>query len=103
MGLLNYGILEWLKKCKIIFFINLIIRASFNECTQSANTIAFDKSGVVLSAGYDDSQIRIFNTRNLKYDTKYPGHEDAILDLVYDPNNKFLVSCSADKTFRIWQ
>lgn len=53
--------------------------------------------------GYDDTNIRVFNVRNARMDTMYKGHEDAILDIVYDPNNKSLVSCSSDKTFRIWQ
>lgn len=87
---------------KEMYYIYLIFRSSFDECKQSANTLCFDKSGVVLAVGFDDSNIRIFNTRNQKMDTIYKGHEEPILDIVYDPNNKAMVSCSADKTFRIW-
>jgi WD40 repeat protein len=39
----------------------------------------------------------------MRMDTMYKGHDDAVLDLIYDPNNKSLVSSSADKSFRIWQ
>jgi WD40 repeat protein len=57
----------------------------------------------MLAVGFDDTNIRIFNTKNLRMDTIYKGHEEAVLDVIYDPNNKALVSCGADKTFRIWQ
>ena len=65
--------------------------------------LSAEMSGVILSAGYDDSNIRVFNSRNLRMDTIYKGHEDSVLDIIYDPNNKSLLSCSADKSFRIWQ
>lgn len=74
-----------------------------DECKQSANTVGFDKSGVILAVGFDDSNIRIVNSKTGKVDTVYKGHEEAVLDLMYDPNNMALISCSGDKTFRIWQ
>lgn len=39
----------------------------------------------------------------MRMDTMYKGHEDSVLDIIYDPNNKSLVSCSTDNSFRIWQ
>ena len=36
-------------------------------------------------------------------DTVYKGHDDAILDITYDPYNKALVTCGADNTFKIWK
>jgi len=39
----------------------------------------------------------------LKVTTMYKGHDGPILDLIYDANNKALVSCSSDKSFRIWK
>jgi len=57
----------------------------------------------MLCVGYDDSNIRVFNTQSIRMETMFKGHEDGILDLVFDPNNKSLVSASADRTFRIWQ
>ena len=52
--------------------------------------------------GYDDSNIRLFKTGQ-KYETMFKGHDDAVLDLMYDPNNVLLISASADRTFKIWQ
>ena len=76
--------------------------ATFDECKQSANCLCFDKSGNLLAVGYDDSNIRIFSGIK-KSDAMYKGHEDAVLDLLYDPNNASLLSCGADRTFKIWQ
>lgn len=76
--------------------------STFDECKQSANCLTFDRSGSVCAVGYDDSNIRIFLNGN-KFDTTYKGHEDAVLDFMYDPNNSSLISTSADRTFKIWQ
>lgn len=78
-------------------------RESFQESNLPANSLTIDRSGTVLAVGYEDSNIRLFNVKNLRMDTIYKGHEDAVLELMFDPNNKSLISTSADKTFRIWQ
>jgi WD40 repeat protein len=57
----------------------------------------------MLCVGYDDSNIRVFNAQNFRMETIFKGHEDGVLDLIFDPNNKSLISTSSDKTFRIWQ
>ncbi|MCQ2817169.1 MAG: hypothetical protein MJ252_07880 [archaeon] len=75
---------------------------SYEECKQSANCLCFDKSGTVLAVGYDDNNIRIFPTGK-KSDVVFKGHDDAVLDLMYDPNNMSLLSASADRSFKIWQ
>ena len=76
--------------------------ASLDECKQAANCLCFDKTGDQLAVGYDDSNIRLFKTGQ-KYETMFKGHDDAVLDLMYDPNNVLLISASADRTFKIWQ
>ena len=62
----------------------------------------FDKSGQILNVGYDDNNIRLFNPKNMKMDKIYKGHDDSVLDIGFDANNRFMVSCGADRTFRIW-
>ena len=76
--------------------------ASLDECKQAANCLCFDRTGDQLAVGYDDSNIRLFKTCQ-KYETIFKGHDDAVLDLMYDPNNVLLISASADRTFKIWQ
>jgi WD40 repeat protein len=31
------------------------------------------------------------------------GHEDAVNDVAFDVNGKFLISAGSDATFRLWQ
>ena len=76
--------------------------ASIDECKQAANCLCFDRTGDQLAVGYDDSNIRLFKTGQ-KYETMFKGHDDAVLDIMYDPNNVLLISASADRTFKIWQ
>lgn len=76
--------------------------SSLDECKQAANCLCFDKTGDQLAVGYDDCNIRLFKTGQ-KYETMFKGHDDAVLDLMYDPNNVLLISASADRTFKIWQ
>ena len=76
--------------------------ASIDECKQAANCLCFDRTGDQLAVGYDDSNIRLFKTGQ-KYGTMFKGHDDAVLDIMYDPNNVLLISASADRTFKIWQ
>ena len=76
--------------------------ASIDECKQAANCLCFDRTGDQLAVGYDDNNIRLFKTGQ-KYETMFKGHDDAVLDLMYDPNNVLLISASADRTFKIWQ
>ena len=76
--------------------------ASLDECKQAANCLCFDRTGDQLAVGYDDSNIRLFKTGE-KYETMFKGHDDAVLDLMYDPNNVLLISASSDRSFKIWQ
>ena len=76
--------------------------SSLDECKQAANCLCFDRTGDQLAVGYDDSNIRLFKTGQ-KYETMFKGHDDAVLDLMYDPNNVLFISASADRTFKIWQ
>ena len=56
----------------------------------------------LFNLGYDDSNIRIFISGK-KSETMYKGHDDAVLDVMYDPHNSSLLSCSSDRSFKIWQ
>ncbi len=86
-----------------MFFNLYLISGNFDESKTCANCLTFDKSGNMLVVGYDDSNIRVFNAQNVRMETIFKGHEDGVLDLIFDPNNKSLITASSDKTFRIWQ
>ncbi len=50
----------------------------------------------------DDGNIKILNDTNNKIEVTLKGHEDAVLDVLFDYNSKLLVSSSADFSFRVW-
>lgn len=33
---------------------------------------------------------------------EYSGHDGSVQDLVFDPLGKFIVSCGADCSFKLW-
>jgi WD40 repeat protein len=87
----------------ILFNLKKFIRTSIDKNTTSANCLTFDKSGVVLAVGYDNGDLRVLNVKNIQNtDISCPGNEDAVLDVIFDSENKALVTCGADKTFRIF-
>jgi hypothetical protein len=66
--------------------------------------LTFDKSGAVLAIGYDSGLIIQMNIKNLKNnkEAELKGNDDAVLDMVFDSENKSLITCGSDKTFRIF-
>lgn len=68
----------------------------------AVNSAVFDPSGKVLAMGGDDGCIRLHNVVTDKPVGELKGHSDSVLDLAFDPDANFLMSASADATFRMW-
>merc|ERR550514_2441915 len=69
-----------------------------------ANAASWDKSGTVLSIASGDASVKLFDVDKKVFIMNLEGHEDSVQDVAFEPtNNKYLVSCSSDSTFRIWQ
>jgi len=78
------------------------IRNQYDTGPYSANSVCFDKSGTYIAVASDDGNIKILNESNNKIEATLKGHEDAVLDVLFDYNSKLLVSSSADFSFRVW-
>jgi len=76
---------------------------SLKKIGGSANCIEIDNSGSYAFVGYEDGVIRVINLKTGISDTEYRGHEDAVLNLKLESKNTFLLSTSADRTFRVWK
>jgi WD40 repeat protein len=50
----------------------------------------------------DDGNIKIINDNTQKIEATLKGHEDAVLDILFDYNSKAIISSSADFSFRVW-
>jgi len=73
-------------------------------CGQAAvNQAIFDPSGKILAIASDDGSIKLHNTETDKKVGELKGHSDAVLDMVFDKDAGYLMSASADTTFRMWQ
>lgn len=76
----------------------------FDMGVVAANCAVFDKSGSSVFVAAEDKTIQIFNVATGTKDGELKGHEDAVLDLCWDSGKEnYLVSASADCSFRVWQ
>eukprot|EP00744_Colponema_vietnamica_P002135 GILI01003430.1.p1 GENE.GILI01003430.1~~GILI01003430.1.p1 ORF type:complete len:584 (+),score=152.36 GILI01003430.1:45-1796(+) len=66
------------------------------------NAANFDRSGRVLSIASGDGSVKLHNLLEDRTVAVFVGHDDSVQDVVFDPNGKFVVSCGADCTFRVW-
>jgi WD40 repeat protein len=77
--------------------------ASFDSGLSSTNTAIFDKSGKKIVIGNEDGSIKVFNIETGDCEGELKGHEDAVLEMVWDNNKEsMLLSASSDCSFRIW-
>lgn len=74
------------------------------EMDDTANSIAFDQSAKILAVALDNHNISLCDLEEGKKNKAIlKGHDDAVLDVAFDPvNNAFLVSSGADGTVRYW-
>ena len=75
----------------------------FDSGLSSTNTAIFDKSGTKIVVGNEDGAIKVFNIQSGECEGELKGHEDAVLELVWDnAKEPMLLSASSDCSFRIW-
>lgn len=65
--------------------------------------MTFDKSSTYLAVASDESVVKLFNDTTNKLEHTLKGHEDAVQDVLFDFNSKYIVTCGSDSTFRVWQ
>ena len=76
----------------------------FDSGLTSANSAIFDKTGQYVYVASEDAVIRVFNMESGEKEGELKGHEDNVLDLCWDSGKEgYLISASADWSFRIWQ
>lgn len=68
----------------------------------SANGIAIDPSGNLAFVACEDCTVRVVNLKDFNDVIELKGHEDSVQDIVFDPFNKQIISCSADLSFKTW-
>jgi len=77
---------------------------SFDSGLTSANCAIFDKAGQSVYVASEDATVKVFNISSGEKEGELKGHEDSVLDLTFDSQREgYLISASADCSFRIWQ
>ena len=82
--------------------VKVKFRSRYDTGPYAANSLSYDKSGQFLAVAGDDGNIKIINDVTQKIEATLKGHEDAVLDVLFDFNSKVLISSSADFSFRVW-
>ncbi|CAI5755829.1 unnamed protein product [Candida verbasci] len=89
---------------------------TFHNTNNNMTCIEFNKDSNLVAAGFQDSFIKIWSldgkplksvlkkdrNNNISNSRKLIGHSGPIYGLSFSPDNKYLISCSEDKTVRLW-
>jgi WD40 repeat protein len=78
-----------------------VLSMQSDEVVQS---LAFNSDGSLLAAGgsYEDYFIRIWSAQTGALLNTLPGHTSGVTQLLFSPDNQYLVSASYDGTIRLW-
>jgi len=78
---------------------------TLSESTDGLNTLAVDPAGKRVAAGGLDRTIRVWSLgeKGGTLLNSLIAHEDAILQLAWSPDGKYLVSSAADKEVKVFQ
>ncbi len=71
-----------------------------------ANKMAFDPSGTVLAVASDDGALKLYNFNTKEEDKmsrELKGHKDGVLDVVFDPEGKYIITSGSDAALCLWQ
>lgn len=68
-----------------------------------ANSSAFDRSGNVIAIASSDASVKFFNVEDKMFLANFEGHDDAVQDVTFGMNDKYLITASSDCTFCLYQ
>ena len=88
--------------CKLWDLRMMKEKGEINCGPYSGNGVVLDPSGEIGFMASDDCSIIVCDLVGFKIENRLKGHEDSVQDVVFDPFNKQLISCSADLSFRTW-
>lgn len=73
-----------------------------DKCPNTARCSSWSKDGSRLAAGYDDGNIRIWDTASKRCVNIIEGHMDSVKCVAWMNDNTHLISGSDDRTVRLW-
>lgn len=74
----------------------------FDEFRRPFQCVSFSPNGLFLLAGGSEMIMRLFDVRQGDIFRRFKGHEAMVWDLLFVEDLNYVISCSADKTVRLW-
>ena len=75
---------------------------SYNAHDGSANYIACSADGRLIATAGDDMTVRLFDITAQRQLVKFEGHCDKVTCVQFHPEEKIIISCSADRSIKFW-
>ena len=88
---------------------------TFHNTNNELTTLEFNEDSTMIAGGFQDSYIRLWSIdgsplqsvlksdkHNHENTRKLIGHSGSVYGLSFSPDNRYLLSCSEDKTTRLW-
>ncbi|VVC35842.1 Hypothetical protein CINCED_3A022452 [Cinara cedri] len=79
------------------------IKSKYTHTSKLTN-LSSNYSGNQIATCSDNGKIQLWNFKfsNCMMSTEFRGHYQSVRYIAYSTNNNYLISCSNDKTFKIW-
>jgi len=81
---------------------NLLVKMKIKKSEESLRSLAINKSGNEIAAGYSDNMIRIFDLVDYGLKHEWQAHDNSVFGLEYSPNDQVLISTGRDARFKAW-
>lgn len=78
------------------------VRSQINASNQIATAAAFSPDGRILAVASGQAELALFNPATGERIAQLPGHTDALRQLIFTADGRYLLSLSEDRTVRVW-
>lgn len=85
-----------------VYDLDLKLKKEFRAHDNSVFTVRYNAEGTLLFSGSRDARLKTWETSGYTMSTEVVAHMYAINHLDFSPDKKHFVTCSLDKTLKVW-